>query len=385
MEDMKMTEMQALFIPASKRQRPTVFSYMKNGKKHWGIRFFDVGGEYRQDRLGITNKTLARDELSKRKNEVLLAGQAGKASVKVETKGCPTLKEYAEDYLKERKAELGKQTHQVYDCYLQKHIIPALGAKHIDQITPGMVQSFKSDRLASGAASATVVKDLMILSGIFRMAENNEIVTRNPVRLTKKPKVRNTIVRWLSETEETAILSQAARYPNSLLRSAIIFAIHSGLREQEQCQLPWADVNFDRRIITIRDTKNGDDREVDMSETLYQLLLKIPTRFNCAYVFTNGKTKKPYKCFNNTLWRKVLRNAGVKGLRWHDLRHTFGSRLRQRGVPLETIAELMGHKSLAMTLRYAHLDSASRSDAVRRLDQRPAVPQPADQPKAANQ
>jgi integrase len=122
-----------------------------------------------------------------------------------------------------------------------------------------------------------------------------------------------------------------------------------------------------------------------MSETLYQLLLKMPTRFNCAYVFTNGKTKKPYKCFNNTLWRKVLRNAGVKGLRWHDLRHTFGSRLRQRGVPLETIAELMGHKSLAMTLRYAHLDSAARSDAVRKLDQRPAVSQPADQPKAANQ
>ena len=106
-----------------------------------------------------------------------------------------------------------------------------------------------------------------------------------------------------------------------------------------------------------------------MSQTLYEVLKALPKAIRGASVFTNPDTGMPYDRFNNTTWKRVLsKKAGISSFRWHDLRHTFGSRLAQAGVSLIAIKELMGHSDIRVTLRYAHLMQSNLKDAIRALD-----------------
>ena len=108
---------------------------------------------------------------------------------------------------------------------------------------------------------------------------------------------------------------------------------------------------------------------MDLSDTLFETLRLIPRHISSPYVFTNPKTGTKYtNAFNNNGWQALLRRTGIESLRFHDLRHTFASRLAQAGVPLLAIMELMGHASITMTMRYAHLAPSNRRAAVLALD-----------------
>jgi len=209
----------------------------------------------------------------------------------------------------------------------------------------------------------------MTLSGLFREARKSGLVKENPVALVKKPKMENEIVRYLDREEEARLLAFAPEP----LRSAILVSIHSGLREGELAALTWPDVRFNERSVVVRHSKNGSFRVVPMSGTLYRTLEAMPCHVTSPYVFTNSDTGAAYGRFNNTLWRATLRRAGIKNFRWHDLRHTFGSRLAQAGEPLLAIRDLMGHKQIQVTLRYAHLAPSNLRTAVLALDE---VPRP---------
>jgi integrase len=204
----------------------------------------------------------------------------------------------------------------------------------------------------------------MTLSGLFREARKSELVKENPVALVKKPKMENEIVRYLDPEEESRLLAFAPEP----FRSAILVSIHSGLREGELAALTWNDVRFNEQSIVVRHSKNGSFRVIPMSKTLYRTLEAMPRHVASSYVFTNTNTSGPYGRFNNTVWRATLRRAGIKNFRWHDLRHTFGSRLAQAGEPLLAIRDLMGHKQIQVTMRYAHLAPSNLRTAVLALD-----------------
>lgn len=133
----------------------------------------------------------------------------------------------------------------------------------------------------------------------------------------------------------------------------------------------WADVRFGDGHIVIRHTKIKRDRILPMSRTLRQVLERIPRVFVkgkvSPYVFANTEGEH-FKRFNADGWRAALRNAGVSGFRWHDLRHTFGSRLAEKGVPITVIKELMGHSTITVTMRYAQLTHGNLQQAVKALD-----------------
>jgi integrase len=204
----------------------------------------------------------------------------------------------------------------------------------------------------------------MVLSGLYREARKRELVDRNPVSMVKKPTVDNKIVRYLDAEEEKELLT---RLPEPL-HSAVLVALHSGLRESEELNLTWADIRLKERAIVVRQTKSNRDRVVPMDQTLYKLLEGMPRHIRSAYVFTNTDTEDRYDRFNNTTWRKALKDAGIKAFRWHDLRHTFCSRLAQAGVHPVAIKDLAGHSDLRVTARYMHLAPANLRTAVETLD-----------------
>jgi Phage integrase family len=132
-------------------------------------------------------------------------------------------------------------------------------------------------------------------------------------------------------------------------------SINTGLRKGSQYSLTWDMVDFRGRMLNIPRTKNEEPLHVPLNDAAVAALRVVHDRCTTrGRVFQSAKTGEPLE--NGRHWfDDALMEAGIKNFRWHDLRHTFASRLRMKGAPLEDIADLLGHKSLTMTRRYAHL------------------------------
>jgi integrase len=202
-----------------------------------------------------------------------------------------------------------------------------------------------------------------LLSGIFRLAIKNGKADVNPVRETAHRKENNVRVRYLSPDEEARLMAAIrARWPHR--EAEIIVALHSGMRRSEQyCTaqvadggLKWEHINFRAGIIRLPRSKSGRPREIPMNSILRETLRSIPARIDSPYVFDGTDPAK---------WlRDALEDVGIKNFHWHDLRHTFASRLAMAGVPIRHIADLMGHSEIQTTMRYAHLQPGHLADAV---------------------
>ena len=116
-------------------------------------------------------------------------------------------------------------------------------------------------------------------------------------------------------------------------------------------------------FILLDSSKNGERKEIPIDDTLSELFNSIPHSIESVYVFTD-KDGNPYKS-NKRSFSTALRKAGIRDFKFHDLRHTFASHLVMAGVDLTSVKELLGHKSLKMTLRYAHLAPGHKIKAVK--------------------
>jgi integrase len=136
------------------------------------------------------------------------------------------------------------------------------------------------------------------------------------------------------------------------------------MRKGELLGLRWDQVNFEQGIISLLDTKNHERRDIPMNETAKDTLQGIERKGE--HVFPNGEGQtfaNVRKSFDT-----AVRKSGITDFRFHDLRHTFASNLVMEGIDIMTVKELMGHKDLTMTLRYAHLAPNHKTRAVNILD-----------------
>ncbi len=243
-----------------------------------------------------------------------------------------------------------------------------------------------------GRAPATVNRYKVTLSSIYRYGKQRDKVQVNPAREVAQQKVNNGIIRYLKPDEEKrlrAVLQKAVDGcgpQNEQRRKRLEHRIYeldvalgTGMRKGEQYGLRWSDIDFDRRVITLRDTKNGSSRAVPMIDDVvsaFRQLKKLSLerkdraidRPNAApddVVFGIGDNKK--------WWEAALKDAKIKAFRWHDLRHTFCSRLAQAGVSLKVIQEAAGHKTIQMSARYAHMDHTTLQNAMSVLNRNAAA------------
>lgn len=242
-----------------------------------------------------------------------------------------------------------------------------------------------------GKAPATLNRYKVTFSSIYRYGKQRDKIQVNPAREVTQQKLNNGVIRYLKPEEERrlrAVLQAAVDGcgpQNAQRRKRLLHRIYeldvalgTGMRKSEQYGLRWTDVDFDRRVITLRDTKNGSSRTVPMIEDvlfafkqLKKLSLKRKDRASARpnvapedVVFGIGDNKK--------WWDGALKQARIKNFRWHDLRHTFCSRLAQAGVSLKVIQEAAGHKTIAMSARYAHMDHTTLQKAMAVLNREQA-------------
>jgi integrase len=240
-----------------------------------------------------------------------------------------------------------------------------LGGKRLDEINPLDLERYRRQRKQAGKSAVSINRELGFLRHLYNKAIDWEKTTLNPVKKVKFDREDNSRVRWLTVEEEERLLAQCVPQ----LKPLVITALHTGFRASELLSLTWGDVDFQQGIITVRAAyaKNGESRSVPMNKVLTETLQVI--RINTpgtAQVFCNRKGM-PYRSFR-TVFERAVRRADIQDFTFHDLRHTFASRLVMAGVDLPTVKELMGHKDIKMTLRYTHLSAEHKQHAVRRLE-----------------
>jgi integrase len=210
-------------------------------------------------------------------------------------------------------------------------------------------------RRRSGAASTfNHYRSLMSLS--YRLGILDRKVTTNPARSVTHRFEDNSRVRFLTEEEEKELRDIIEKnWPAHL--PELELAINTGLRKGSQYALRWDMVDWKLQELHIpnTETKNGEALHVPLNSAAIAALKAVfEAGDRKGRVFKSKKTGDPLK--NGRHWfDDAVAAAKIKNFHWHDLRHTFASRLRMKGTPLEDIADLLGHRSLAMTRRYAHL------------------------------
>ena len=142
-------------------------------------------------------------------------------------------------------------------------------------------------------------------------------------------------------------------------------ALHTGMRLGEILGLQWGDLDLRHRLISITKTKNNERKTISINEALYEKLTKLPRHMTSPYLFCHPDGTRILRIDHS--FHSALKRAGIEGFRFHDLRHTFASHLAMRGVPLETIGTLLGHKDPKMTRRYAHISLTTLQEAVTAL------------------
>ena len=209
---------------------------------------------------------------------------------------------------------------------------------------------------------------------MYRLGIESGKVKENPARLVKHRQENNARVRWLSGEEEARLRAaiEAGR-PEHL--PELDLALHTGLRLGEMYGLTWENVNLACRVLTIPRSKNGETRHVPLNSTALAALERLGAQGDgSGPVFRNadgGRLTGPRYWFD-----PAIRTAKIRDFSWHCLRHTFASRLVMAGVDLRTVQDLMGHKSIAMTVRYSHLAPKHTLAAVERLVASPSAPLP---------
>jgi len=187
----------------------------------------------------------------------------------------------------------------------------------------------------------------------------------NPMRKISKLKEPRGRVRSLSKDERESLLAACKDSVNNHLYLAVVLALSTGARQQEIWGLQWSEVNFETGFITFTETKNEESRSVPLKGHACKLLLEHYRirRKDSDIVFPSKKNPAVSYDFRNP-WKKALVIAEVEDFRWHDLRHSCASYLAMNGVPMLTIAEILGHKTLSMVQRYTHLNAEHLTEAI---------------------
>lgn len=287
-----------------------------------------------------------------------------------------TLQEAIERYLKfvlpSKKPNSQKDQKKQLQWWLN-----SIGYLSLADVTPAVVAE-QRDKLSQGKTPkgnnrtpATVNRYLAILSHLFTLSVKEwGWAYENPVLKVTRLKEPRGRIRFLSDDERTRLLDACKQSDSAYLYTVVVLALSTGARRNEMLSLKWQDVDMIRAVITLHETKNNERRVLPITHLALELIKKHAKvrALHCDYVFPALSFKKPVDI--TTPWETALRRAGIKDFRFHDLRHSAASYLAMNGASLAEIAEILGHKTLQMVKRYAHLSAAHTSKVVERMNEK---------------
>lgn len=237
-----------------------------------------------------------------------------------------------------------------------------IGQYALADVTPALISQMRDILSQENGAkgkprgNATVNRYLTTMQCVFSVAVKEwELLDVNPFFRVKKLQEPRGRVRYLSKEERESLLAECQKASNPYLYPAVIVALSTGARKMEVMSLKWEDVDLANERAILQDTKNGERRTINLLGVVNQLMQDLynKRRKSDIYVFPSHDGKKPFDITRS--WKAAVKRAGIKDFRFHDLRHTTASYLAMQGKSMGEVAEVLGHKTLQMVKRYAHL------------------------------
>jgi integrase len=249
--------------------------------------------------------------------------------------------------------------------YSLADVTPQLIAEQRDKLSMGIT------RTGNQRTAATVNRYLGALSHAFTIGikewgwcEDNPVLKVNKL---KEPRGR---VRFLSDEERTRLLEECKQSHNPYLFLIVVLALSTGARRMEILSLRWFNINLARQSIVLHETKNGERRALPLVGYSYELMKEHAKMRNIKtdFVFPGKSLRFPTDI--TTAWEMALKRAEITDFRFHDLRHSAASYLAMNGASIAEIAEVLGHKTLQMVKRYAHLSESHTSRVVASMNEK---------------
>lgn len=341
-----------------------VLEVRSSGGRTYYLRYFDDRGRQRQLKIGgFADITFdqARKAAKRLRSEVVLGGDPlGDKEIK---KAVPTYAALAEQHLAHAKGY--QRSWESVEGLLRVHLVPRWGKLRLDEIRPQDIAQWLAEKAAEGLAPASVEKIRVTFGRSFELARQWDMPgpASNPVRSVPRPKFDNKRERFLTRDQAGRLLDAAGRSLNPQLKPILGLLLLTGARVSELLQAEWRHVDLERRAWHIPITKTGKARYVPLSQAAVDVIQALPTFTGCPYLIPNPETRLPFVSIKHA-WQTARREAGMRDLRIHDLRHSAASFMINGGVDLYAVGRILGHADHKSTMRYSHLANETLMRAV---------------------
>ena len=368
-EESSLTMADIQTLAESQTRRPMMRQRKKHSKTGLSLRgrtywmSFTANGEHYRRSCETTDRALAEVIYSKLKVQIAEGKWLDKDPAQQKT-----YDEMVETYFEKIKGIGKPSTYQRKEDAIRLHLDPYFSGWRLSKITSDSVDDYKQHRLSEGAAHNTILNEVRYLSHAFNTVKWRK---DNPVHDAKRVKLKGrVIVRWLSREEEALLLPKTEGRLHGDLTDVVVLNLHTGLSQEEILTLKWSQIDLFRKTLQTTRGKTLKARVIPLNSTALELLKqRAKVRAISGYVFTNSVGNKHDASKLKVAFKTAVRESGIEHIRYHDLRHTFATRLIQSKVGIYAVSKLLGHADVATTAKhYAHLFSEMLHDEVGVLD-----------------
>jgi len=326
-------------------------SLLKRGNVWWA--YFYSEGIRHQYSTGTANRKQAETIENKLKQEV-----NDRRFQIVQTDPAMTFGELAARFL----ASGSVRPHHIYHL---KFLLPFFADTAVLRVTKSLADEFRKARQAGNKAikDATINRDLSVLRHVLYWGVDEQLLAANPLARLKMARERRTRRQVLSLAEEQSLLGAAQGH----LYGMVILALDSGMRRGEITSQLWEDIDFSQKILYVTHSKTpeGESREIPLTDRLHEYLLANRKSKGLVISFKDRHVR-----IVKRTWKTALKHAALRPIRFHDLRHTFNTRLMEAGVLQEIRMALMGHSSGSKVHSiYTHIELPAKRKAIRMLEE----------------
>lgn len=326
-----------------------------SGSKTYALRYRDARGIQRQYKIGDTD-SLSFDQARRKAEQVRSRVVLGEnpAEDRTAKRAVPTIGEcFREVYLPHLKAT--RRNFESDFSFWKIHLLPKFGDRHLDTLLQSDILEASSVMLANGYSKGMANKWIVQLRYFYNVAKRAKVpgAESNPAAGIKQHAVDGR-ERFLSPEETERLRVAVERSDNPQLKFIVALLLMLGCRKRELLDAHWEHFDLDRRIWNIPLSKSGKSRKVPLSEAAITVLGQVPRFGGCPYVLPNPQTLKPFTGIHYA-WDTARKRAKLPDVRIHDLRHSYASNLLNAGQSLFVVSKALGHSSIRMSERYAHV------------------------------
>ena len=341
-----------------------VLETRSSGGKTYYLRYFDAAGRQRQHKIGgFADVTFdkARKAAQRLRSEVVLGGDP--SGDKEEKRAIPSYASLAADHLAH--AATYQRSYSSTELIMNRHILPRWGRLRLDEIIPQDIGRWLAEKAAEGLKPATVEKIRVVFNRTWELGRQWDVkgAESNPVQRVPRRSFSNARERFLTAEEAARLKVAVEASLNPQLKHVVALLLLTGARLGELLTAEWKDLHLERRVWLIPTSKTGKPRHVPLSQSAIDVIGQLPRFEGCPYLVPNPETKLPFVTVKHA-WQTARKEAGLRDLRLHDLRHSAASFMINAGIDLYAVGKVLGHADHKSTMRYSHLANETLLAAV---------------------